>query len=529
MHIVQDGLQLDYKFKCNICKQLLRDPVQSYCGHRFCSDCFVFIISCTTERIICPACQELDDDATSEFSYLTEKTKFPDNAMKREMYGLRVCCMYSVTGCKWIGVFKEFLDHIGNCRYIFCDNGYCVTNKLKHARDECPRKLIKCDCGKEIMQNHIQLHQSRFCPKSKRQCKECKERIEVSKFEQHLNPSGKCGKKYQLCQFGCEMVLKTELATHKERFAVAHLDMLRETLEFTLESRESNIDTNRVQSSEERINHLQATVYDLTLQLSKQPNKDIANSSPDRHGFLECRKDLDDLKSKGCIMDNKMSTLEGLLAVLSREIERAAGAVEHCERQRREDRQKLEVVNQKIMSLERIIALKDVAMAEQDLRIKSLELENFDGSLIWKISDFSKHRQNAATNRITSLYSPHFFSSRTGYKMCCRIYLNGDGIGKGTHISLFFVVMRGHFDALLQWPFRQKVTLMLIDQNGKSNLADAFQPDPTSSSFKQPTSEMNIASGCPTFASLSVVENPSNGYLKNDTIFIKVAVDISNL
>lgn len=41
--------------------------------------------------------------------------------------------------------------------------------------------------------------------------------------------------------------------------------------------------------------------------------------------------------------------------------------------------------------------------------------------------------------------------------MCLRIYLNGDGTGRGTHLSLFFVVMRGPHDALLRWPFNQKV------------------------------------------------------------------------
>lgn len=41
--------------------------------------------------------------------------------------------------------------------------------------------------------------------------------------------------------------------------------------------------------------------------------------------------------------------------------------------------------------------------------------------------------------------------------MCLRIYLNGDGTGRGTHLSLFFVVMKGPNDALLRWPFNQKV------------------------------------------------------------------------
>ena len=50
-----------------------------------------------------------------------------------------------------------------------------------------------------------------------------------------------------------------------------------------------------------------------------------------------------------------------------------------------------------------------------------------------------------------------FYTSRYGYKMCLRIYLNGDGTGRGTHLSLFFVVMKGPNDALLRWPFNQKV------------------------------------------------------------------------
>lgn len=58
----------------------------------------------------------------------------------------------------------------------------------------------------------------------------------------------------------------------------------------------------------------------------------------------------------------------------------------------------------------------------------------------------------------TLLCFPAFYTSKYGYKMCLRIYLNGDGTGRGTHLSLFFVVMRGHSDALLKWPFNQKVS-----------------------------------------------------------------------
>jgi len=55
---------------------------------------------------------------------------------------------------------------------------------------------------------------------------------------------------------------------------------------------------------------------------------------------------------------------------------------------------------------------------------------------------------------------------RNGYKMCIRAYLNGDGSGYKTHLSLFFVVMKGEYDALLKWPFDYKVSMILV---GKEN------------------------------------------------------------
>ena len=141
-------------------------------------------------------------------------------------------------------------------------------------------------------------------------------------------------------------------------------------------------------------------------------------------------------------------------------------------------------------------------LTDLDEYVRQQEVSSHDGILLWKITEFSKKRQDAVSGHQTSFYSPCFFTSRYGYKMCARIYLNGDGIGKGTHISVFFVVMRGEYDALLRWPFRQKVTFMLLDQNNVEHVIDSFRPDPNSSSFQRPRRETIIASGCPKFLSL---------------------------
>ena len=178
-------------------------------------------------------------------------------------------------------------------------------------------------------------------------------------------------------------------------------------------------------------------------------------------------------------------------------------------------------------SMSHSLALRNVMMTDLDEQVREQQVSSNDGVLVWKISDFAKRRQNAVTGYETSFYSPCFFTSRYGYKMCARVYLNGDGIGKGTHISVFFVVMRGEYDALLRWPFRQKVTFMLLDQNNVEHVIDSFRPDPNSSSFQRPRRQTNIASGCPTFCPLSEVNN--HAYIRDDVMFLKVIVDTTDL
>ncbi len=153
---------------------------------------------------------------------------------------------------------------------------------------------------------------------------------------------------------------------------------------------------------------------------------------------------------------------------------------------------------------------------------------NHNGVLLWKIDEFYRRRREAVDGVTLSLYSTPFYTSRHGYKMCARVYLNGDGMGKGSHLSFFSVIMRGPFDASLQWPFKQKVTLSLINQNGKKHISDSFRPDPHSNSFQKPgRREINIASGCPRFIRIDHLLN--GGFVKDDAIYVRVVVETMDL
>ena len=164
---------------------------------------------------------------------------------------------------------------------------------------------------------------------------------------------------------------------------------------------------------------------------------------------------------------------------------------------------------------------------EMSLLIQTLQAASYNGEYIWKIPDIRRRRQDARTGRIVSLYSAPFYTSRHGYKMCLRVYLNGDGTGRETHLSFFLTLMKGEYDALLQWPFSQPVTLMLLDQDKRKHVVQSFRPEPSSSSFQRPKEDMNVASGCPRFAPLNVLDN--SAYVRDDTMFLKCVIDSTEL
>lgn len=224
----------------------------------------------------------------------------------------------------------------------------------------------------------------------------------------------------------------------------------------------------------------------------------------------------------------KVSVLENIVCVLNRELERTALTREAFTRQHHLDQDKIDGLTNKVRQLERTLNMRELQLADTETMVKELTYCTYDGIFVWKITDFSRRRQDAIAGRAPAMFSPAFYSSKYGYKMCLRLYLNGDGTGRGTHLSLFFVVMKGKYDALLKWPFSQKVTLMLLDQNNREHVIDAFRPDVSSTSFQRPVSEMNIASGCPLFCPLAKLAGKSS-YLRDDTVFIKAIVDLTGL
>ena len=228
----------------------------------------------------------------------------------------------------------------------------------------------------------------------------------------------------------------------------------------------------------------------------------------------------------------KLDMLKRVHAVLSHDNETLDRLAVEQQKQMDRLRRMVEDFGVRLGHMEKLLQLRTVQLLELRDRVNTVQFVSLDGTFAWAIDNIAKRKNDAITGRQMSLYSPAFYVHRYGYKICLRLYLNGDGLGKSTHMSLFVVVMRSPWDNLLRWPFQQKITLLLYDQNFKAHIIDAFRPDNQNPSFKKPENMMNIASGSSLFVPLCMLnpeENKENAYIKDDRMFIKVIVDCSDL
>ncbi len=62
--------------------------------------------------------------------------------------------------------------------------------------------------------------------------------------------------------------------------------------------------------------------------------------------------------------------------------------------------------------------------------------------------------------------SEPFYTHPFGYKLRLKVYPNGAGLSKGTHLAIYGFLVRGEFDDHLPWPLRAHVVVQLLNQIG---------------------------------------------------------------
>jgi len=154
------------------------------------------------------------------------------------------------------------------------------------------------------------------------------------------------------------------------------------------------------------------------------------------------------------------------------------------------------------------------------------EPPDFPLVFVWKIINFSEVlRQAKAGEKIAVEYGP-FLTGSYGYKLKVKIYPNGSVSSRNTHLSMFLVVMKGEYDAILSWPFKKKVKFTLIDQHEdpveRLNCSNWLCPNNAPKHFARPVSEENPGRGFGKFISHEKLF--SRRFVVDDTLFLQVEV-----
>lgn len=180
-----------------------------------------------------------------------------------------------------------------------------------------------------------------------------------------------------------------------------------------------------------------------------------------------------------------------------------------------------------------------VGRQRQDILELRREVEELsvgsDGVLIWKIADYLRKMQEAKLRNNHEFFSPPFYTHRYGYKLQVSAFLNGNGSGEGTHLSVYIRVLHGEYDNLLEWPFSFKVTFSIMDQSDPSlskpqHITETFIPDPNWKNFQKPLNSRNsmdessLGFGYPKF--ISHEEIKKRNYIRDNSIFIRASVEI---
>lgn len=475
-----DGVVPDY-VRCAYCHGLLNNAcLITNCGCRICEHHLVAeLFDGGIEKIECPG-------KTEDCNYIIKGEWIPDKATRRTVLGLKIVCPNhdsDGTACDHTCLFRDLNDHFKICPYSALKCRHCgmefPRRRLNDHEGTCPQKVIECNfCKKSLflsqLQNHLDWKSSEACRSHRWDCPYCKKSsLSYEELQQHKD---ECEKWPQMCEFhlvGCSY-MGDDMKAHMKSNVSEHQTLLLKTV---LKEKEVLLRENEELRAE-------------NVALNKK-------CSAMRESTEKLKKDFDS-------RFKKMSHVQRVLA--------------NC----RERQLDVEKMVEKYGSIDSIIQRLDSRSSVGNLEGNMPQ----SGSFLWRIENFHARREAADQGQALSILSQPFLTEPYGYKMCCRLYPNGDGSGKGTHLSLFIVIMKSEYDSILRWPFNRRVTFKLMDQSENANhLSETFSPDQRSNSFKRPADEMNVASGCPRFIALTQLESSGSHYLRDDTIFIQVTIE----
>ena len=237
---------------CPVCHKILQDPVQTSCGHSFCSKCLGQ--SETSAPLQCHVCKQCCWSSS-------------DAKEARRVKNLKVKCPNHNEGCEWKGTLGDSIQHCNLCLYevIHCPNsakGCAVTlqrDKMQiHAQRNCSKRMYECEyCHRQDVFSFITGRHLNGCQRYPVPCPNCCGETEIPRANVD-NHRDKCPNEPLPCKFvdiGCtKMVQRRSLSQHLATEKDQHLDLaLTKIAEMTVQFKALQIQMTQLQETVSRM------------------------------------------------------------------------------------------------------------------------------------------------------------------------------------------------------------------------------------------------------------------------------------
>lgn len=139
---------------CFVCLKIMRNAVQSPCGHVMCQGCFDALEKDALERNTELACRKC-------YVAITRNKVTPVPLIDRMILSIQVRCIHHVKGCQWTGELGKLEMHLTKCSHLanFCSFGcgekILPCMEMQHST-ECEYRTISCEyevcgCDKKVI------------------------------------------------------------------------------------------------------------------------------------------------------------------------------------------------------------------------------------------------------------------------------------------------------------------------------------------------------------------------------------------
>ena len=537
-------------YLCPICTDPLSEPYLTDCGHHLCCTCRGRLL--TRGKTECPECREQDALTDARLN----------KHLQRQVNSLKVRCQHHEVGCQWVGELRYLQEHLdpvaSKCSFILfacplgCGERLRGSAMKNHMLSDCSKRPYDCDfCGYYSKFDIVTEQHYPVCEQFPVECPNACSRVTMKRRELARHLEEQCPLQVIQCPFtsaGCTVQLpRREMEEHEKMAVHQHLRMMMSLLLLIETHQPSAVLQNDshaeylyslppveflipdfLQKSSHDAKWVSPPFYShpqgYKLCLVVYPNGvwrgrdthvsifvNILNGEHDNH--LVWPLDVD-IVVELCNWKDPKGHLERTLSFfqMSKDEARISSFFVKFVQQ--------SSLSDYLMDGCVRLTVKNAILYSTALLNKTPSWQNPHQSLHeFTLTQFSKR------NQYNGLYlSSPFYTSRQGYKLCCKVCTNGFGRSKDTHISILLTLMAGEYDDQLKWPYVGKIDVELLNwRENKGHHKITLSIDGSNGVARVKDGDFGESWGALQFISLSHLKN--NAYLLDDCLRFRLRLN----